>query len=72
MCKVECPCSPKGLLNAEKFDAEMVTEFQQAPYVFTGTITSFYECYKILTKEGKMEELDDMVLKNIQELENRM
>ena len=40
--------------------------------MFTGTITSFYECYKILTKEGKMEELDDMVLKNIQELENRM
>lgn len=51
MCKTECPCSPKGLLNLDKFDATLATEFQGAPYIFTGTIETFYECYKKLLVE---------------------
>ena len=27
MCKAQCPCSPKGLLNLDKFDQELADDF---------------------------------------------
>jgi len=72
MCKLECPCSPKGLMNLDKFDEDSASEFLGSQYIFTGTITNFYECYKKLILDEKLEKLDDSVLKNIQELETNM
>jgi hypothetical protein len=65
MCRIECPCSPKGLQNLNKFDEKLAKDFQDEPYVFTGTISSFYDCYKYLVSQEKIEPIDNKILKNI-------
>ena len=72
MCKAQCPCSPKGLLNLDKFDQDLADKFLDSPYFFTGTITNFYECYEKLLEDGEIEPINNRILKNIQELESHM
>ena len=57
MCKLKCPCDPRGLNNLNKWSLDQQKQFTDKEiYFFNGTYVSYFQCYQDLVAKDIIDE----------------